>query len=233
MTKDFLPFVVVLQRSLQADGHRRQRTAYLGGGVPNEEEATPVQPGDFPITSFGVAGMASAYRSIFHAEVAAQVADRDFSARPTRPLYQEVQTDQRVWRVERDGEITMVVPCLPDLARGFANAVYSVLGQLREYRNLHWYLCGGEPERLMVSSASHRYSRAVNPNDDHFHFHDGPCWLRHHRYSFGAAANEFYRARLSQQDTRWVSLIPYIPNNFFFGRELAWTPENHSLSFVT
>jgi hypothetical protein len=214
-----------LQRSFQADGDRRQHIAYLGGGVPTDQ-ATPVHAGDFPVGSFGVAGVASAYLSIFHAEVEVQVADHDFNARPTRPLYQLVHTDQRVWRWERDGEITMVVPCLPDLARGFANAAFSVLGQLREYQNLRWFLCGGEPERLMVTSATHRYSRAVNPLDDHFHFHDGPCWLRHHRYSFGPVANEFYRARLS--DDGLVSSLPYFSVLVF----LTKISEKYMLHFV-
>jgi hypothetical protein len=196
--------VVFFQTRFRIDGDRHQHIAYLGGGVPTEPN-TPVEGGDFPVSSFGVAGMASAYLSIFHAELRDQVAGRDVNSRPTRPLYQMVHTDQRVWRWERDGEITMVIPCLPDLARGLANAVYSVLGQLREYRNLYWFLCGGEPERLMIAGSGHRYTRGVNPLDDHFHFHEGPCWLRHHHYSFGPEANEFYRARLSTQGL--VSLL--------------------------
>jgi hypothetical protein len=143
--------------------------------------------------------------SIFHAELEAQVASHDSITRPTRPLYQVVQTDQRVWRWERDGESTLVVPCLPDFARGLANAAYSVLGQLREYEGLLWYLCGGEPERLLVPSSAFRHSRAMNPLEPHHHFHEGPCRRVHHRYRFGAQADEFYRARLSTQAGRFVS----------------------------
>jgi hypothetical protein len=203
--RNFPVSVLPFQLALQADGDRHQRTAYLGGGLPTDDH-TPLQGGGYLVGSFGIAGTGSAYLSIFHAELEARVAEHASRARPTRPLYQIVQTDQRVWRWERDGESVLVPPCLPDYARGLANAVYSVLGQLREYQDLFWYLCGGEPERLLLPGASHRHSRAVNPLDRHYHFHEGPCQLEHRRYDFGPLADEFYRAKLSGHPNRLVSI---------------------------
>ena len=194
----------MLQVDFRHFGHRRQTVAYLGGGVP-VERSTLIQGRDYQVAAFTEHTVASAYQSILLAEVQAQVQAHEVGARPVRPLYQEVQTDHRVFRREAGALPTVVVAGIPDLARGMANAAYTVLGQLRDYVGLFWYLCGGEPERLILPGHPCRYTAASHPVDPHHHFHETRCPLRHLRYSHGEDAGRFYRARLAEFRDRRVS----------------------------
>lgn len=181
--------------------------AYLGGGMSPAPQILRHGPRQL-LSAIGPQGSGSAFMSIFVAELE-ELHDRH----PGRvgydgPIYQHVHTDQLVWHRNPNVDPELVIPCMPDFARGFANAIFTCLGQTGPRTGLYWFLCGGEPQRALqanANQAAYEHTRGLGPLEPHRHFHEPTCTRAHEEYHTGPRGDELFRATLHNFPGRLVS----------------------------